>query len=105
MRIFKESKFIVIRIETNHLSLPTTAKFGTNREILKELESRLKSGVYYDGQPFVDFENKQANWVNFSKGILSPSTTKIWEYVNFRYVFILQYLIFLIVQIQSEFSF
>lgn len=51
---------------------------------MKELEYRLKSGIYYDGQPFVDFENKQANWVNFSKGILSQNTTKISEYVNYR---------------------
>ncbi|CAI2387593.1 unnamed protein product [Moneuplotes crassus] len=57
---------------------------SSNPMNLRELESKLKSGVYFDGYPFVDYENKQANWDNFSKGILSSSTNKIWEYVNYR---------------------
>jgi len=57
---------------------------GANHKIRKELESQLKRGVYFDGQPLIDFENKQPNWGNFSKGILSPSSTKIWEYINYR---------------------
>lgn len=43
----------------------------------------LDSGIYFDGQPFVDFEDRQANWEFFSKGILSPNNTKMKEYISY----------------------
>lgn len=56
---------------------------GADHDIRRELEGMLESGIYFDGQPFVDFEDRQANWEFFSKGILSPNNTKMKEYISY----------------------
>lgn len=54
-----------------------------NHNIRKDLEGMLESGIYFEGLPFVEFSQKQMNWESFCNGILSPSNTKLKEYIQF----------------------
>jgi hypothetical protein len=56
------------RVETPNLNNP-----NSDLNILKELDTMVESGIYFEGWPFVDFSNKKPNWEQISKGILSPS--------------------------------
>ena len=47
-----------------------------------QLETALSRSPYFEGLPFIEYENKEVNWIEVCKGILSPFNNKWREFIK-----------------------